>query len=99
MHAVIEQVVVMQIVMRQAVVLLVVMLHAVVKRVVIIQIVVRQAVMRQAPIPRHKGPELVSVLSSYRYEGPKLVSLPYIRTDIKAFDIALATNVQLSGNN
>jgi hypothetical protein len=50
MHAVMKQVVVMQIVMRQAVVLLVVMLHAVVKRVVIIQIVVRQAVMRQAPV-------------------------------------------------
>jgi hypothetical protein len=68
--------------MRQAVVLLVVMLYAAVKRVIIIQIVVRQAVMRQAPIPRHKRPELVSILSSYRYKGPKLVSLPYIRIDI-----------------
>jgi hypothetical protein len=51
MHAVVERVVVMQIVMRQAVVLLVVMLHAVVKRSVVIQIVVRQAVMRQSRFP------------------------------------------------
>ena len=42
LHAIVERVVVMQIVVRQAVVLLVVMLHTVVEQVVVIQIVVRQ---------------------------------------------------------
>jgi hypothetical protein len=49
--------------------------------------------MRQAPISRYKRLELFSILSSYRYKRPKLVSLSYIHIDIKAFDIALATNV------